>query len=191
MQGKTKGFFEDTGVILVLAAGIYAGYYFYITSVVDEPITSTSIELKEKITIKKTLLADNNISLITKKIIVKNIITEKNNVVVQPLSIITKEKKVIKKKTVDLSMLRTFLRNLKINMASKIVKEDNLNLLVSQSLKIRVTILKDGSSEKLIFVDGNRELFDKNKDNILKIFPISIDNKIKDEFPRYVRISIK
>jgi len=203
MQGKMKSFFEDTGIILVLSASIYGGYYIYNTFF-DETVKSSNItELKEK---KVLNIIDSNESNNVEKILtIKQPIKETIEVIEEniiPASIV--ENKIIKEvppivdkieikkeKNVDLVKLRTFLRDLKFKIATNIVKRDDLNESISQKLKIRVTVLKDGNYEELTFVNGDEKLFEMNKENIINIFPVQIDEKIKDDFPRYVRISIK
>lgn len=225
MQGKTKGFFEDTGIILVLAAAIYGGYYLFTTfssdnvkSKISEQSVKQDIIIEDKIkeldnntttlVDKEDFLTPNTV-IIEKKIekISSKTVEVKKELESKVIPEIKKEiqKKVIpqvpktdevevkekKEKNVDLSMLRNFLRNIKFSMASNIVKRDDLNSTVEQELKIRVTVLKDGTYENLVFVDGDKKLFEMNKENLLKVFPVYVDDKIKDDFPRYVRISIK
>lgn len=196
MQGKTKGFLEDTGVILVLAATIYGGYYGYTTFLSDSSDDTVKVEsnviikhdinttlnrIEKKQIEKKIVVKENNTSIVNKQAVINKIIKKELKPKVEP----------VKEKNVDLVMLRKFLRDVKFKMATNIVKRDDLNVTVSQSLRIRVTVLKDGSYEKLVFVGGDKTLFDMNKENILKVFPVYVDDKIKDDFPRYVRISIK
>jgi len=203
MQGKMKSFFEDTGIILVLSASIYGGYYIYNTFF-DETVKSSNItELKEK---KVLNIIDSNESNNVEKIltikqpikeatevIAENTISDtvvKNKIIDEVPAIVDKiETK--KEKNVDLGKLRTFLRDLKFKIATNIVKRDDLNESISQKLKIRVTVLKDGNYEELTFVNGDEKLFEINKENIINVFPVQIDEKIKDDFPRYVRIGIK
>lgn len=203
MQGKMKSFFEDTGIILVLSAVIIGGYYTYTAFTSETPNLLNTIKSKEKIvTIQEEITLDNNISIEVKDIITKKIIPiienkeekkilAKQETVKVSLPLIIEKVEIKKEKNVDLAMLRIFLRNIKFSMAINIVKRDDINETISQELKIRITILKDGSYEELIFVSGDKILFDMNKENILRVFPVFIDDKIKDDFPRYVRISIK
>ncbi|MGB5867604.1 MAG: hypothetical protein WBG69_07010, partial [Arcobacteraceae bacterium] len=101
------------------------------------------------------------------------------------------QEKVQKEKSVDRVMLKTFLNNLESQLKSSIVLQNDSNTTKDvRNLRFRVTILKDGSYEQLTFVDGDKDLFDQNEENILKNFPVIIDEKIKDEFPRYIRINI-
>ena len=206
MQGKMKSFFEDTGIILVLSASIYGGYYIYNTFF-NETVTSSNItELKEKkvLNIIETneINNSNNVEKIltikqpikeTIEVIEENIIPASivENKIIKEVPPIVDKIEIKKEKNVDLVKLRTFLRDLKFKIATNIVKRDDLNESISQKLKIRVTVLKDGNYEELTFVNGDEKLFEINKENIINVFPVQIDEKIKDDFPRYVRIGIK
>ncbi len=208
MKGKMRSFFEDTGIILVLSSVVIGGYYGYSAFTKESKILPNTNKSDEHLLIvKEKPIVDVNKSIIINEVMTP-IIVKKIEVKQEKLTKII-EKKVLKKeilkvptplieeievkkeKNVDLVILRTFLRNIKFSMASNIVKRDDINESISQELKIRVTVLKDGSYEELIFVDGDKKLFEINKENILRVFPINIDDKIKDDFPRYVRISIK
>lgn len=270
MQGKTKGFFEDTAIILVFTGTIYGAYYLYNNTSNDSVILSESVQLEKKdlnielseeksffdknfILLKnmftdlfplfKDQEKDEMIPIIVKRVKETPIIEEKVSLIKNdiealkiseqrtPLLVSKMEKNQIKKektdsiveneeveitvketppilkytekvkivelndgknkKNVDKSDLRVFLRQLKFDIASNIDKSDAQNSDESQKLKIRITVLKDGNYERLHFVDGNKKLFDKNKENILKVFPLNISDSIVSEFPRYVRISIK
>ncbi|MDX9961119.1 MAG: hypothetical protein RBS32_06595, partial [Aliarcobacter sp.] len=57
-------------------------------------------------------------------------------------------------------------------------------------INIKLTILKDGRYEQLILADGNKEYFEKIKSSITKVFPVKIDDNLKDSFPRYFRMKI-
>ena len=57
-------------------------------------------------------------------------------------------------------------------------------------VNIRVTILKDGSSEQLTFLNGNSDYFNKVKPQIEEIFPLKIEENLKTHFPRYYRMKI-
>ena len=282
MQGKTRGFFEDTAIILVFAGTIYGAYYLYNNSSNDSIILPQSVQLDAKdpnielseeknffdrnIILVKNIFDDllplflskkEDLKIIEKKIspvieekpyimeketpsevkdsktieekiplvieekpyviekettpeikeIVESQIKEEKTplVIEEKPYVIEKEttpeiKEIVEsqiieeiknKKIVDKNALRVFLRQLKFDIASNIDKSDAQNSNESQKLKIRITVLKDGNYERLHFVDGNKKLFDKHKENILKVLPLNISDSIVAEFPRYVRISIK
>jgi len=188
MQGKTRGFFEDTGIILVLLALLYGIYSLYTNTSKEnqdilKTIKTTIIPNSEEIEVEKKIVEEQKIETAPE---IKKTIIKKTS-----LPVVEKEVKIEKVKNVDLVKLREFLRDLKFSMVQKIVKRDDINTSISQELQIRVTVLEDGSYEKLIYVSGDKVLFEMNKENIVKVFPVQIDENIKDDFPRYVRFSIK
>ncbi len=189
MRGKTKSFFEDTSIILIVIGVIYGIYYLYSNYDVE---TKTKPQIKEQIKkqIKKEFI-DKKIVKIEKKEPVKLQIVEKKIIVKEKI----KEKKEIiveKEKNVDLKLLRSFLIETQYNIRNNIVYPSDTNTTKKNLfIKVKVTILKDGSYEQLRFVDGDKEMFESNKENILKIFPLVIDKKISDDFPRYFRMTIK
>ncbi|OCL85209.1 hypothetical protein AAW30_00353 [Arcobacter porcinus] len=74
-------------------------------------------------------------------------------------------------------------QNIKNNIpASSLEKGKDVN--------IRVTILKNGGYEELIFVDGSIYNYGMIKDQIEAVFPLQIDKSIEGIFPRYYRMKI-
>lgn len=65
------------------------------------------------------------------------------------------------------------------------------NFKTGEFVNIRLTILKDGRYEQLTFNEGNKEYFEQIKPSIYKVFPISIDESLKHNFPRYFRMKIE
>ena len=281
MQGKTRSFFEDTGIILLLISSIYGAYYLYdnatndssillesnqsikqdfdkvgiveksfleksfitVQNIFDDVIplfkdeevkislakndteTLKAIDKKTLLTIKneeespkieeKIILTEKDaesVKIVEQNIpfsvkeedsaqireeinpIVENVITEKETPIVVKIkeeTTIAEPQNIKNEKNVDKNALRNFLRKLKFDIASNIEKNEVNDSSESQKLKLRITVLKDGNYEALHFVNGNKELFDKNKKNILKVFPLQISDSIVNDFPRYVRISIK
>jgi len=205
MQGKTKGFFEDTGIILVLAASIYSGYYIYTEFFSNTENSSKILVIEDINKVKNDLNVENNNTVILPTIIPDKIKETPVEIFEEKEKIIIPEKTIIKKivpsseikpkkkitKNNNLPVLRKFLRKLKFNIASKIVKYDDLDISKTKMLKIRITLLPNGNYEQLAFVSGDKKLFEKNKENILKVFPVEMKEEIKSHFPRYVRVSIK
>lgn len=226
MQGKTKSFFEDTSIVLVLAVIIIVGYTFYdndsleTNSDTNTYFTTNNIdkfftEIKKLPALIETLLIQEKNDSISasiennETIILTDVPIDLNTTIpfieaeIKPKKEIEAEKKVILEekvineektiveKNIDLKMLKVFLKNLEIQLIQSIVENPDVNSTKSQNLRFRITLLKDGNYEQLTFVNGNKELFESNKENILKNFPIDIDDKIKDEFPRYIRINLK
>lgn len=223
MQGKTKSFFEDTIIILVLAVIIIVGYTLYSKyqdkTSIDETLNSTSKSIEKFITIIKkvpleiqkilnaeqnsyseVLFADTNTTNI-KKINVEEQIDINNtiqkiaptieDVNISSVTVSNTVEKTIAKETLDVTLLRDFLKNLKSKLRKSIVQNSELNVTKNQKLRFRITLLKDGNYEQLKFIGGDKELFETNKENILQNFPVAIDKSIQQEFPRYIRINLQ
>jgi len=223
MQGKTKSFFEDTIIVLVLAVIIIAGYTVYNKyqekTSIDETLNSTAKSIEKFITIIKkvpleiqkilnaeqnsyseVLFADTNTTNI-KKINVEEQIDVNNtiqkiaptieDVNISSVTVSNTVEKTIAKETLDVILLRDFLKSLKSKLRKSIVQNSELNVTKNQKLRFRITLLKDGSYEQLKFIGGDKELFETNKENILQNFPVEIDSSIQQEFPRYIRINLQ
>lgn len=228
MQGKTKSFFEDTIIVLVLLVVGSIGFFIYdkysnenhiekmlddttltvekfFTELKDLPTEIKEFILKEKEVIdqiRQEPLIDLNATDTNQSIIEieENIDTnttleiQKSKEVLENIQPIVEKKpepepEIIKEKKVDLKMLKTFLDDLELKLTNSIVQ--NIDSNETKSLRYRITVLKDGNYEQLTFVGGDKVLFEENQDNIIKVFPVTIDEKIKDEFPRYIRLNIK
>lgn len=68
---------------------------------------------------------------------------------------------------------------------------DKSSIKSGEHVNIRLTVLKDGRYEQLTFVDGNKEYFELVKPSITKVFPIKIEESVKNSFPRYFRMKIE
>ncbi len=223
MQGKTKSFFEDTIIVLVLAVIIIAGYTVYNKyqekTSIDETLNSTAKSIEKFITIIKkvpleiqkilnaeqnsnseVLFADTNTTNI-KKINVEEQIDVNNtiqkiaptieDVNISSVTVSNTVEKTIARETLDVTLLRDFLKSLKSKLRKSIVQNSELNVTKNQKLRFRITLLKDGNYEQLKFIGGDKELFETNKENILQNFPVEIDSSIQQEFPRYIRINLQ
>lgn len=80
-----------------------------------------------------------------------------------------------------------FRKKVNQNIKNSIPKS---SLDLGKSVDIRVTILKDGSFEELIYVDGSLYNFEMVKEQIEAAFPLVIDKSIESIFPRYYRMTI-
>jgi len=100
-----------------------------------------------------------------------------------------KEKKEITK--VNKTALSKFIQDLESSIAQNIRISSNIEVETNLNLKIRVTVLPNGGYEQLLFVSGNKEIYNKNKKSILKVFPLNLADNIKGAFPRYLRMNIK
>lgn len=215
MQGRTRSFFEDTAIIFILLVLVFGGYQVYDNFLsTKNKSPQISLEKNQKKEPIKNLVKENNTTNTLednksdKQDINKTItITDKKTINLENQKVKKTIKEKIKKedkqivnkqidpqrianlvKNVDLKVLKSFLKDIKLKV-NDVIQFDDTNSS-KNILHIRVTVLKDGSFEQLKFVDGNKELFDKNKNNIESIFPLQIDQKIIQDFPRYVRIKI-
>ena len=195
MHGKTKSFLEDTTIVLVLAVAIGGAYFIY-DKFFEKNDSEKFVEKIQKI-IPVEINTTNSIILPSEKIEEIKEIEKPLDTQIE-LSIPEKIKppkntEIPQKETqIDRKRLKTFLEDVKVDIKNNIVQaNDENNTESTQGLRFRITILKDGNYEQLTFVNGNEELFNANQENILKIFPLSIDNTIEEAFPRYIRFTIK
>lgn len=220
MKGRTRSFFEDVFVLLIVAGVLIAGYYFFFSGEnKKEPIVPTTTVEKEQtlkqqdeIVIEKTkeeVLEDNstiknedNISTVvsskelnlTKQIPQENEVIKNKHNESQDKEIVTKKVDPNRiahlVKNVDLKLLKQFKKDVKEAMQNNIVLDETKDI-ESQNFSLRVTVLKNGEYEQMVFTGGDKTTFEKNQENILKVFPVTIDPKIEQDFPRYLRYSFK
>jgi hypothetical protein len=96
------------------------------------------------------------------------------------------------KDTNDKANIDQFFKDFERKVYDNIEKNvDKSTLRSGQFVNIRVTFLKDGRYEQLIYVDGNIDYFNLIKSSIEKSFPVSIEESIKGHFPRYYRMKIE
>lgn len=95
--------------------------------------------------------------------------------------------KLIKEK---FALINSFLRDTKKQINEKV---DELSIPQNDNKRyanIRVTVLKNGGYEQLYLMDGDKEYFKQISPAILSVFPLSLNEKIEDQFPRYFRMKI-
>jgi len=221
MQGKTKGIFEDIFVLLIIAALGLGVYLFFFTEDNASSVSTTIVQSqitqedkKEEFKESKKLLSKDEIEITLEENqntqIKKQTFHEEKKPLEQAEVIIEKnrdlnhkniiQKEIIKETTkldkeeiskkVDLKILQKFLIETKNKIKNSIVLSSKNNQK-KQTLSIRVTILKNGSFEQLIYTGGDHGIFKNNYKNIVSIFPLDIDKSIEDEFPRYLRYSFE
>lgn len=94
--------------------------------------------------------------------------------------------------TNDKTNVDQFFKNFEIKVYDNINKNvDKSALRSGQFVNIRVTFLKDGGYEQLIYVSGNMGYFNLIKSSIEESFPVVIEDSIKGHFPRYYRMKIE
>ena len=219
MQGKMKSFFEDAGIVLVLSATIYGGYYFYTTFVNESEnnnkVSENILAINDIVKIKKDDNSTSNLDVKEKK----TIINEENKFLtsvvdvpaITPIKVKEEEiqkktiekplvikkveiqKELVKKevKKIDKVELQKFIQSIETKMSQSIRVNSNIDEKTNINLKIRVTLLKNGSSEQLIFTGGDKKLYNENRKNLLKIFPLTVEESYVNAFPRYLRLTLK
>jgi hypothetical protein len=187
MHTKTKNFLEDIGIVLIVTAliyGVYSVYTYYSNNTGANYITEEKKVESPKIIPEKIILK--------KEEVIEEIKIESKEKIIEPIIPMVKLDTDLENKVEYPEMLKTFLNDLESKIINNFVFPDDLNSTISgNEVKIRITVLKEGGSEQLTLMEGDENLFTINQENILKIFPLVIDDKIKDNFPRYVRITIK
>jgi hypothetical protein len=185
MNGKTKSFLEDTFISVVIITIIIVLYYvisnFFINEndIVKEENSATIVE--HNIEQPTIIVEDINQTQINEQDTI-----ESQNSIDEKIIIENTEKKI------DIKKLKEFINDTEEEISKNIVYGSDKNETSKKEyLKIRMTLLKSGDYEQLKFVEGNEDLFEKNKENITKIFPLSIDKDIVEEFPRYLRLELK
>ncbi|WP_323586331.1 hypothetical protein [Aliarcobacter butzleri] len=94
--------------------------------------------------------------------------------------------------TNDKTNVDQFFKNFERKVYDNINKNvDKSALRSGQFVNIRVTFLKDGGYEQLIYVSGNMGYFNLIKSSIEESFPVIIEDSIKGHFPRYYRMKIE
>lgn len=212
MRGKNKSFLEDTFILLVIGILIYGIYSFFFSSdeenQVNENITSIEKSIEEptvKENVSDEIKSDESILEDEKK--------DEKLIIEEKIQNETKTEEVEKNKE------NTLKQEAKVEnpqpkesdktQSTQIVVKDNLELFFEaireniykniestpinngEYINIRVTILKDGRYEQLTLMDGNKEYFDLIKPSIYKVFPVKIDDSLKENFPRYFRMKIE
>ena len=215
MRGKNKSFLEDTFILLIIGILIYSIYSFFFSSneenQINENITTVEKNI-EKPTIKEQtsdeIKSDEAILEEEKKdekLIIEEKIQNEDKVEVEKIQ---NEDKVEVEKNKETSLIEETKVVKKVE-SSDIAEKDNVELFFEtirekiyknieatpinngEHINIRVTILKDGRYEQLTLMDGNKEYFELIKPSIYKVFPVKIDDSLKENFPRYFRMKIE
>jgi hypothetical protein len=210
LRGKNKSFVEDTIILLVIGVIIYAIYTFFFASTQEaeiqtEPIavernisTDTQVD-KESINKQSLPVEEINEVLTQKEEAVKIEDTHKEIIETIPEDKINDRAK-IKRSEIrtevqsvsEISDVELFFRNLEEKIYANIEKNiDQTAIKNNAFVNIRVTILKDGRYEQLTFMDGSKDNFELFKPSITQVFPLQMNNTLKENFPRYFRMKIE
>lgn len=195
-----KNQLEDMFIIFVVLGIIYGIYNFFAlddeVKIEPQRIIEKPINDSEKNSSNTKDINITSISPIKKEIKKENII-QKVEVKKEKKELKKQEPKkeiVIEKTITQPSTLSAFNNNLKkkINtIVAKKIKNDTYFANKHGSLNIRLTILVDGTYERLRYVDGDMALYDFVKKDIVSVFPVVLHKNIQEKFPRYFRMKIE
>lgn len=195
-----KNQLEDMFIIFVVLGIIYGIYNFFAlddeVKIEPQRIIEKPINDSEKNSSNTKDINITSISPIKKEIKKENII-QKVEVKKEKKELKKQEPKkeiVIEKTITQPSTLSAFNNNLKkkINtIVAKKIKNDTYFANKHGSLNIRLTILADGTYERLRYVDGDMALYDFVKKDIVSVFPVVLHKNIQEKFPRYFRMKIE
>jgi hypothetical protein len=212
LRGKNKSFVEDTIILLVIGVIIYAIYTFFFASTQEaeiqtEPIAverniSTDTQVDKESINKQSLPVqeiNEDLTQTQKEEVVKIEDTHKEIIETIPEDKINDRAK-IKRSEIrtevqsvsEISDVELFFRNLEEKIYANIEKNiDQTAIKNNAFVNIRVTILKDGRYEQLTFMDGSKDNFELFKPSITQVFPLQMNNTLKENFPRYFRMKIE
>ena len=218
MRGKTKSFFEDTFILLIVAVLIYGIYSFFFASEDEIKLEEPKVVIENKVetnTYKEPVVNEiktpteiksepNNTEKIEEKVIEtpkveaiqKEQIEEQIKEKIEPVKV---EKP--STETPNVQTTQELDEKAKVEAFYSTIREKiyaNINKNVDKSLikngefvSIKLTVLKDGNYEQLTFVEGNKEYFELFRSSIKEVYPVKIDDSLKNNFPRYFRMKIE
>lgn len=218
MRGKTKSFFEDTFILLIVAVLIYGIYSFFFASEEEVKLEEPKVVIENKLetnTYKEPVVNEiktpteiksepNNPEKIEEKVIEtpkveavqKEQIEEQIKEKIEPVKV---EKTTTE--TPNVQTTQELEEKAKVEAFYSTIREKiyaNINKNVDKSLikngefvSIKLTVLKDGNYEQLTFVEGNKEYFELFRSSIKEAYPVKIDDSLKNNFPRYFRMKIE
>jgi hypothetical protein len=155
------------------------------TSEIKQDINKTNIQnstIKTIITpIKKQ---ENNTQQNTRQSI------EKNTTITKPLKTtqISKSNITSTDKNMMIDSLRAYIKSTIITVRTN---AKNMPSNIDDSIKIRITVLKNGNYQNIKYLSGNKTLLENAKKAVKESFPTKLDNIIQSQFPRYLRFKIE
>ena len=212
MRGKNKSFIEDTIILFVIGIIIYAVYSFFFASdeeveiqnepaVVERNVSTDSQVDKDSINNEK--VADEKINediIQTQREKPVQIEEETKDIIeaipddkIEVKKEITKEVKETETPNLsEITDIEIFYKSIEDKIYANIESNVDKTLIKDNAfVNIRVTILKDGRYEQLTFMDGNKDNFELFRSSITEIFPLKINDSLKENFPRYFRMKIE
>ncbi len=204
MRGKNKSFLEDTIILFIVGIIIYAIYSFFFSSneevqIQSEPVVSerniSTNTLVDKTSINNEKVADEKINediIQTQKEKPIQIEQDNKDIIETIPDDKIEEKNTETPKLSETTDIEIFYKSIEENIYSNIEKNVDKNLIKDNAfVNIRVTILKDGRYEQLTFMDGSKDNFELFRSSITQVFPLKINDTLKENFPRYFRMKIE
>ena len=212
MREKNKSFIEDTIILFVIGIIIYAVYSFFFASdeeveiqnepaVVERNVSTDSQVDKDSINNEK--VADEKINediIQTQREKPVQIEEETKDIIeaipddkIEVKKEITKEVKETETPNLsEITDIEIFYKSIEDKIYANIESNVDKTLIKDNAfVNIRVTILKDGRYEQLTFMDGSKDNFELFRSSITQVFPLKINDSLKENFPRYFRMKIE
>ena len=212
MRGKNKSFIEDTIILFVIGIIIYAVYSFFFASdeeveiqnepaVVERNVSTDSQVDKDSINNEK--VADEKINediIQTQREKPVQIEEETKDIIeaipddkIEVKKEITKEVKETETPNLsEITDIEIFYKSIEDKIYANIESNVDKTLIKDNAfVNIRVTILKDGRYEQLTFMDGSKDNFELFRSSITQVFPLQMNDTLKENFPRYFRMKIE
>ena len=212
MRGKNKSFIEDTIILFVIGIIIYAVYSFFFASdeeveiqnepaVVERNVSTDSQVDKDSINNEK--VADEKINediIQTQREKPVQIEEETKDIIeaipddkIEVKKEITKEVKETETPNLsEITDIEIFYKSIEDKIYANIESNVDKTLIKDNAfVNIRVTILKDGRYEQLTIMDGSKDNFELFRSSITQVFPLKINDSLKENFPRYFRMKIE
>lgn len=201
MKTKNKSFLEDTFILFIIGLIIYAIYSFLFSSNENTQTEEPKITIEEKV---ETPLINETIDnkLKNDEAIFEEIKEEHIPIEQKEITPIEEIKTDIKSKVVPSALEnKVETRNIdqkdQVELFYETIREKiNKNIETTPAnegeyINIKLTILKDGRYEQLTFMDGSKDNFELFKPSITQVFPLQMNDTLKENFPRYFRMKIE
>ena len=212
MRGKNKYFIEDTIILFVIGIIIYAVYSFFFASDEEVEIQNEPAVVERNVSTDSQVDKDsiNNEKVADEKIYEDIIQTQREKPVqieeetkdiieaipddkIEVKKEITKEVKETETPNLsEITDIEIFYKSIEDKIYANIESNVDKTLIKDNAfVNIRVTILKDGRYEQLTFMDGSKDNFELFRSSITQVFPLKINDSLKENFPRYFRMKIE
>lgn len=209
MRARSRNFLEDISVFVVLGILIYAIYsYFFSTpeyvplenkTVIEKKVElnqdEKEIKVEEEISQKENVKENEDLTI--KENQPNEVINKETPSEIEKVEVIedVKSPESTEKQTAQVNSNETielFYKNIENKINTNISKNLNKKTLDSLGeINIRITILKDGKYEQLTLMSGDKNSFDSIKSSVLKVFPLTMPENLKENFPRYFRMKVE